>query len=162
MGLNKRIDWIHFLIFAFETNSFILPFSFSRARKMREKTFFLLWISYMDSWVNTEGIIRGRGGKMFWFLRTFARKPLTVNFLALKEEIVVFLFSRGRKYGRGGWEAISHFHFIFFQRIWHGEDCRLDSAGRRKDENSHQSTFMCSRVAVVFTRRAVSRVTGLG
>jgi hypothetical protein len=54
---------------------------------------------------------------------------------------------------------IFHFHL---QWIWRGEDCHLDPAGKGKDKNSHQSTFKSGSVAVVFPRRAVSRIRGWG
>jgi hypothetical protein len=50
--------------------------------------------------------------------------------------------------------------FIFIQWIGRRADCHLDSVGRRKDKNYHQSTFKLGRFAVVFTRRAVSRISG--
>jgi hypothetical protein len=46
------------------------------------------------------------------------------------------------------------------QWIAQGKDCHLDSAGKRKDENSQSTFTLGGRVAVVFTRRAVSRFSG--
>jgi hypothetical protein len=58
---------------------------------------------------------------------------------------------------------ISHFLFLFILLQWIGQraDCHLDSAGKGKDKNS-QSTFWFGRVAVIFTRRPVSRISGYG
>jgi hypothetical protein len=54
------------------------------------------------------------------------------------------------------------FILIFIQWIVQWEDCHLDPAGKGKDKNSHQSTFKSGSVAVVFPRRAVSRIRGWG
>jgi hypothetical protein len=59
-------------------------------------------------------------------------------------------------------EGERFFIFIFIsiiQWITQRADCHLDSAGKEKDQNS-QSTFTQGRVTVVFTRRAVSRISG--
>jgi hypothetical protein len=51
---------------------------------------------------------------------------------------------------------------FFIQWIGRGAVCHLDSAGKGKDKNSHsQSTFTFGGIfAVIFTRRAVSRISG--
>jgi hypothetical protein len=51
------------------------------------------------------------------------------------------------------------FSLQWIRRRW--ENCHLDSADRRKDKNS-QSKFRLGNVAVVFTRWAVSRISGPG
>jgi hypothetical protein len=56
-------------------------------------------------------------------------------------------------------EQFAFLIFIFIQWIVRGADCHLDSAGKGKDEIS-QATFKLCRLAVVFTRRAVSRISG--
>jgi hypothetical protein len=63
--------------------------------------------------------------------------------------------------GQGGRGAVFNFHLIFIQCIAEWADCHLDSAGfKGKDENS-LSTFTLGRVAVFFTRRAVSSISGV-
>jgi hypothetical protein len=62
---------------------------------------------------------------------------------------------RNEQVGRG---AVFHFHFIFIQWIVGWADCHLDSAGFKGKDEKSQSTLRLGRVAVVFTRRAVSRI----
>ncbi len=62
-----------------------------------------------------------------------------------------------------GWQINSAFFIfilIFIQWIGRRRYYRLDSAGKGKDE-IYQSTFRLCNVAIVFTRRAVSRINGL-
>jgi hypothetical protein len=81
------------------------------------------------------------------------------NLLALRLEGRDFLFLAAEMDEE---EREQFFIFISFSLQWieRREDCHLDSAGfKGRDENS-QSTFTSCRVAVVFTRRAVSRISG--
>jgi hypothetical protein len=75
--------------------------------------------------------------------------------------LFAFLPAAGMDKKEGEFRAFFILISFSLQWIWRGKDCHLDSAGRRKEKIS-QSKYRLGNVAVVFTRWAVSRISGPG
>jgi hypothetical protein len=126
-----------------------------RGQEIGRQFHFGYWVSW-----STDGNCEKYGIQLKKSASTYFSKRMEKRSLS-RSKIQFSLFPRqecARRKGRN----FPFFILIFIQWIVRGADCHLDSTGFRGKEKNSQSTFTSCRVAVVFTRRAFSRINGWG